>query len=110
MPAAMRGERRACIACGQCEEVCPARLMPQVIHKALYEDAPDRAEALGVDRCIGCGLCAYVCPSKIELRDEMLGAQALLAEERRHAAEAAAAHAAAAEPRPTGSGASEEAR
>jgi Na+-transporting NADH:ubiquinone oxidoreductase subunit A len=91
MPAALRGERRACVACGQCEEVCPARLMPHAIHKALYEDALDRVERLGVDLCIGCGLCAYVCPSKIELRDEMVRAQGLLVEERRHAAEAAEA-------------------
>jgi Na+-translocating ferredoxin:NAD+ oxidoreductase RnfC subunit len=65
--------------------------MPHAIHKALYEDALDRVERLGVDLCIGCGLCAYVCPSKIELRDEMVRAQGLLVEERRHAAEAAEA-------------------
>jgi len=82
---ALRGERRACIACGQCETVCPARILPHLIHKAVYADALDDAERLGVDRCVGCGLCAYVCPSKIELRREMLEAQARLREERAHA-------------------------
>ena len=82
---AMRGEKRACIACGQCETVCPARIMPHVIHKALYQDAIDDAERLGVDLCVGCGLCAYVCPSKIELRHEMLEAQQKIREERAHA-------------------------
>lgn len=82
---AMRGEKRACIACGQCETVCPARIMPHVIHKVLYADAIDDAERLGVDLCVGCGLCSYVCPSKIELRREMLEAQQRIREEREHA-------------------------
>jgi len=82
---AMRGEKRACIACGQCETVCPARIMPHVIHKALYADAIDDAERLGVDLCVGCGLCSYVCPSKIELRQEFLDAQRKIHEERAHA-------------------------
>ncbi len=96
MTTGLRGERRACIACGQCEEVCPARIMPHLIHKALYAEDLDRAEALGVDRCIGCALCSYVCPSKIELRPQFLEAQGQLREERAHAAEASAKAAAAA--------------
>jgi len=91
IPAAMRGEARACISCGQCEEVCPSRLMPHIIHKYLYAGAIDDAERLGVSRCTRCGLCAYVCPSKIELMEEFARAEEQLAEERRHAAEAAAA-------------------
>ena len=90
---AVRGERRACIACGQCETVCPARLMPHLIHKALYEGAIDEAERLRVDLCIACGLCAYVCPSKLELGREFLEAQEQLQEERAHAAAGAAGEA-----------------
>ncbi|MGB3087186.1 MAG: 4Fe-4S dicluster domain-containing protein [Phycisphaerae bacterium] len=84
---ALRGEKRACIACGFCEEVCPARIMPHLIHKYLYSGALDDVERLGVDLCVGCGLCSYVCPSKIELREEFLEVQEQLAEERRHAEE-----------------------
>ena len=94
MPTALRGERRACIACGLCEEVCPAGIMPHMVHKYLYQGLLDDAERLGVDLCVGCGLCAYVCPSKIDLRAQFLQAQQDLAEERREAAEAAAAAAA----------------
>jgi Na+-transporting NADH:ubiquinone oxidoreductase subunit A len=94
MPTALRGERRACIACGLCEDVCPAGIMPHMIHKYLYQGSLDDAERLGVDLCVGCGLCSYVCPSKIELRAQFLEAQEDLAEERREAAEAAAAAAA----------------
>jgi len=87
---ALRGEKRACIACGFCEEVCPARIMPHLIHKYLYSGALDDAERLGVDLCVGCGLCSYVCPSKIDLRKDFLAAQERLAEERQHAEEALA--------------------
>ncbi len=90
IPSALRGERRACVACGHCEEVCPARIMPHMIHKYLYQGSLDDAERLGVDLCVGCGLCSYVCPSKIELREQLLDAQRELAEERAHAAEVAA--------------------
>jgi Na+-transporting NADH:ubiquinone oxidoreductase subunit A len=66
----LRGERRPCIACGLCEKVCPAYLLPQVIHRYLYREAYDQAEAVGLDLCVDCGLCTYVCPSKIELQEQ----------------------------------------
>jgi len=77
---AMRGERRACVSCGFCEEVCPAGIMPHLIHKYLYRDGLEEAEAARVELCIGCGLCSFVCPSKIELRRQMLDAQAKIRE------------------------------
>lgn len=71
----LRGERRPCISCGLCEEVCPMQLLPQVLHRYLHRDAIDEAEQTGLPLCIGCGLCAYICPSKIELRHQFLEAQ-----------------------------------
>jgi len=79
---ALRGERRACVSCGYCEEVCPARIMPYLIHKHLYQEGYEEAERIGVDRCLRCGLCSYVCPSKIELRGQFIDAQELLEQER----------------------------
>lgn len=70
----LRGELRACVACGYCEEVCPARIMPHLIHKSLYQDEIEEAERLGVKLCVRCGLCSYVCPSKIELRSQFIEA------------------------------------
>ena len=84
---AMRGEERACISCGLCEEVCPAGIMPQLIHKYLYQDALEEAEAAMVNLCVGCGLCSFVCPSKLELRKQLLEAQDTIQTEL-HAAEA----------------------
>ncbi len=72
---ALRGERRPCVACGFCEEVCPARIMPHLLHKYLYQDELEEAEAAGLELCVRCGLCSYVCPSKIDLRDQLQVAQ-----------------------------------
>lgn len=74
----LRGELRPCLACGLCEEVCPAGIMPHLIHKYLYYDNLEDAEAAGTDLCIGCGLCAYVCPSKIELSRQIIEARELI--------------------------------
>ncbi len=82
LTATLRGERRPCVACGQCEKVCPMGLLPQILHRYLYRDAIDQAQAAGVDLCIGCGLCSYVCPSKIELRQQFAETQARLHEEK----------------------------
>lgn len=84
----LRGERRPCVACGLCEKVCPAGLMPQVIHRYLYRDALDEAGRTGLTMCIGCGLCSYVCPSKIELTHQFAEAQERLRQEQEHVAAA----------------------
>lgn len=78
---ALGGEPRPCISCGSCEEVCPAGIMPHMIHKYLYQDALEDADRLRVDLCVGCGLCSYVCPSKIDLRKQLLEAQVLVKRE-----------------------------
>jgi len=72
---ALRGEVRPCVSCGFCERVCPAGIMPHVIHKYLYADALEEAERARPDLCTGCGLCSYVCPSKIDLTRQLVDAQ-----------------------------------
>lgn len=86
----LRGELRPCIGCGSCEEVCPVDLLPQVIHRYLYRDAIDQAEAAGLARCLRCGLCTFVCPSKIELGRQFAEMQDRLLKERQAQAEAEA--------------------
>ncbi len=83
LKAAVRGEKRACIACIQCEQVCPAGIRPHVIHKFLYQDLLENAEQARLDLCVGCGLCSYVCPSKIELYQQFMTAQETVWEEQR---------------------------
>ncbi|UCD56272.1 MAG: hypothetical protein JSV16_10585 [Candidatus Hydrogenedentota bacterium] len=79
--ASLRGERRPCISCCRCEEVCPARLMPQVLHRYIYRGALEAAESAGIGLCVECGLCSYVCPSKIELLQQVVEAKRQLREE-----------------------------
>ncbi len=85
----LRGERRPCIACGSCEKICPAGLMPQVLHRYLYREGLEQAEAAGLHLCVECGLCAYVCPSKIELLEQFDKATEQLELEKREAEKAA---------------------
>lgn len=78
----VRGELRPCIACNFCEEVCPAGIMPYLIHKYLYANMIEEAEQARVDLCVECGLCSYVCPSKIELRKQLIETKALIEKEK----------------------------
>ncbi len=73
---ALAGELRPCISCGQCVDICPTRIMPNVLHKAIYAKDLERAIDVRVDLCIECGLCSYVCPSKIDLRQQFVDAKA----------------------------------
>ncbi|MBT3274816.1 MAG: 4Fe-4S dicluster domain-containing protein [Spirochaetales bacterium] len=79
--ASLRGELRPCISCGACEKVCPASLLPQVLHRYLHRDMIEEAVKMGLDLCIDCGLCTYVCPSKIELQDQFAESRKQLREE-----------------------------
>ena len=78
----LRGELRPCIACNFCEEVCPAGIMPYLIHKYLYANLIEQVERARVDLCVECGLCSYVCPSKIDLRKQLIDAKALIEKEK----------------------------
>ncbi len=78
---ALRGERRPCVACGACEDVCPVRIMPHLIHKLLYKDALEDVERARVDLCVACGLCSFVCPSKIELAEQFVQAKETILQE-----------------------------
>ena len=56
-----------CIRCGRCVEVCPMRLLPTEINKAVENKQWDFLDELNISECIECGSCAYICPSKIPL-------------------------------------------
>jgi len=58
-----------CINCGQCVNVCPASLLPQMLYRHLEAEQFDRAAELNLADCIECGCCAQVCPSHIPLVD-----------------------------------------
>ncbi len=80
--ATLRGEERPCVACGFCETVCPAGIMPQIIHRYLYREKTEEAEKAGLDRCVDCNLCTYVCPSKIDLGRQFREGREIIRQER----------------------------
>jgi electron transport complex protein RnfC len=57
----------ACIRCGKCAEVCPARLLPQQLYWYTRARDLDRVQDFNLFNCIECGCCAHVCPSHIPL-------------------------------------------
>ncbi len=78
----LRGEARPCVSCGYCDEVCPAGIMPSLIHKYLYRDLIEEVDEARIDLCVECGLCSYVCPSKIDLRQQLIDAKDLITKEK----------------------------
>lgn len=78
----IRGEGRPCISCNFCEEICPAGIMPHLMHKYLYRDLIEEVDQARVDLCVECGLCSFVCPSKIDLRKQLIEAKGLIKKEK----------------------------
>ncbi len=56
-----------CIRCGDCEQVCPAQLLPQQLQWFAKDQDHDKLKQHDLFDCIECGACAYVCPSSIPL-------------------------------------------
>lgn len=80
-----RGEW-ACIRCGECSNVCPARLLPQELHRAAAAGDYASLLELGLDDCIECGCCDVVCPSHIPLTERFRSAKIDLLQHRRQLA------------------------
>ena len=57
----------ACIHCGKCVDVCPMKLCPTALTKALdiqsTEERMAKLEELSVTLCMECGCCSYICPA-----------------------------------------------
>lgn len=53
-----------CLGCGECERVCPARIMPGMISRCAEFKQFKRAEAFHIHSCMECGLCAYWCKAQ----------------------------------------------
>jgi Na+-transporting NADH:ubiquinone oxidoreductase subunit A len=77
----LNGPERPCIACGACERICPAEIMPQILHRYVYQNAIDEVEKAGINLCVECGLCTFVCPSKVEVLEDIKQAKAQIKEE-----------------------------
>lgn len=56
-------EPSSCIRCGRCMAVCPMRLMPRNLEKAVEKKDTERTLELDIKTCMECGCCAYSCPA-----------------------------------------------
>ena len=74
-------EEMPCIRCGECIQVCPARLLPQELLTTTRRQDMAALNEFGLDACIECGCCDYVCPSQIRLTGRFIEAKTVL---RRH--------------------------
>ncbi|MES9863552.1 MAG: electron transport complex subunit RsxC [Candidatus Thiodiazotropha sp. LLP2] len=58
---------QACIRCGRCADVCPARLLPQQMYWHSRAKDLEKVQDYNLFDCIECGCCSHVCPSHIPL-------------------------------------------
>jgi len=56
-----------CIRCGECAQVCPASLLPQVLYWHTRARDFEKTREYDLFDCIECGCCDLVCPSQIPL-------------------------------------------
>ncbi|GGI85079.1 electron transport complex subunit RsxC [Shewanella gelidii] len=91
---ATESSEQACIRCGECAQVCPARLLPQQLFWHSKAKEYDKASSYNLRDCIECGSCSYVCPSDIPLVEYYRKAKAAikLQTEEKAAAEQAKIH------------------
>ena len=59
-----RVHETACISCGRCLNVCPARLMPTKLAELAEAGDEEGFESFDGLECVNCGSCSYTCPAK----------------------------------------------
>ena len=60
-------EDSRCLRCGKCIAVCPMKLMPVLMYKAMQSGDIQEMKDSNLMDCIECGSCAYICPACVPL-------------------------------------------
>ncbi len=74
-----------CIKCGRCATVCPCRLVPALMAKAVKQGDLDKFVSLQGMECYECGCCTYACPARIPLTQQFKKARKAIIAERKKA-------------------------
>lgn len=69
-------QHQTCVDCGRCAPVCPSKLQPDKLYRAVKIKKFHHAATLS--QCTLCGECDRVCPSRIPLRDTFAYGKQLL--------------------------------
>jgi electron transport complex protein RnfC len=79
----VRSDDYACINCGECVRICPARVPVNMLVRFLEARAyATAADEYDLHSCIECGLCAYVCVARIPIFQYIMLAKHELAQAR----------------------------
>ncbi|WP_455045771.1 electron transport complex subunit RsxC [Leptotrichia trevisanii] len=73
-------ERKNCISCGYCVEVCPMNLMPFEFADCYEKGKYEQMVKANIQNCIECGACEFVCPSRVPLIESIKTGKAILSE------------------------------
>lgn len=76
-------EESNCIHCGRCVTVCPCRIAPILMAKAVKQGDYDKFVKLQGMECYECGCCTYACPAKIPLTQYFSKARKVVFAERK---------------------------
>lgn len=76
-------EESPCIRCGRCMRICPMKLAPASIDRAVRKDLFDSAEKLSVMNCIECGSCSWCCPARRNLAQSCRVAKRIITQRRK---------------------------
>ena len=75
-------ERKNCILCGYCSEVCPVYLMPMKFEEFYRKGKYKKLSKFNLNSCIECGACEYICPSRVALIESIKSGKKELAKEK----------------------------
>ena len=75
-------ERKNCILCGYCSEVCPVYLMPMKFEEFYRKKKYKKLMEFNLNSCIECGACEYICPSRVALIESIKSGKKELSKEK----------------------------
>lgn len=73
----------ACINCGRCVEVCPARIVPSKLADYAQHGDREKFEKFNGMECVECGCCSFSCPAKRHLTQSIKSMRRMILADRK---------------------------